>query len=61
MEFISSLSRLCEDSFFKLSGLCFAQSVKDGNAPQIFIHSTHQAILNLVDLETLKSLAIDLD
>jgi len=44
-----------------LSGVRFAQSVKDGNAPQIFIHSTHEAILQLVDLETLKSLAIDLD
>ena len=44
-----------------LSGLRFAQSVKDGNAPQIFIHSTHEAILQLVDLETLKSLAIDLE
>lgn len=43
-----------------LSGGRFAQSVKDGNAPQIFIHATHQAILQLVDLETLKSLAIDL-
>ena len=44
-----------------LSGLRFAEAVKTGNAPQIFIHSTHQAILNLVDLETLKSLAIDYD
>jgi len=44
-----------------LSGVRFAQSVKDGHAPQIFIHSTHEAILQLVDLETLKSLAIDLD
>lgn len=43
-----------------LSGVRFAQAVKDGMAPQIFIHSTHQAILQLVDLETLKSLAIDL-
>ena len=43
-----------------LSGLRFAQSVKDGNAPQIFIHSTHQAILSLVPLEKLKELAIDL-
>ncbi|QOY54219.1 DUF2237 domain-containing protein [Candidatus Sulfurimonas marisnigri] len=43
-----------------LSGLRFAQAVKDGNAPQIFIHATHQAILQLVDLETLKKLAIDL-
>jgi len=44
-----------------LSGPRFAQAVKDGKAPPIFIHSTHQAILKLVDLETLKSLAIDLD
>ena len=43
------------------SGLHFAEPVKDGNAPQIFIHSTHQAILQLVDLETLKGVAIDLD
>ena len=43
-----------------LSGVRFAESVKDGNAPQIFIHSTHQSILQLVDLETLKKLAIDL-
>ena len=44
-----------------LSGVRFAQSIKDGMAPHIFIHSTHQAILQLVDLETLKSLAIDLE
>jgi len=43
-----------------LSGPRFAQAVKDGMAPKIFIHSTHQAILQLVDLETLKSCAIDL-
>lgn len=43
-----------------LSGPRFAQAVKDGMAPQIFIHSTHQAILQLVDLETLKMCAIDL-
>jgi uncharacterized protein (DUF2237 family) len=44
-----------------LSGPRFAQAVKDGKAPHIFIHSTHQAILQLVDIETLKSLALDLD
>lgn len=44
-----------------LSGPRFVQAVKDGMPPQIFIHSTHQAILQLVDLETLKSCAIDLD
>jgi len=43
-----------------LSGPRFAQAVKDGMAPKIFIHSTHQAILQLVDLETLKECAIDL-
>ena len=43
-----------------LSGPRFAQAVKDGMAPKIFIHSTHQAILQLVDLETLKACAIDL-
>lgn len=43
-----------------LSGGYFIQSIKDGMAPHIFIHSTHQAILQHVDLETLKKLAIDL-
>lgn len=43
-----------------LSGARFAQSIKDGVPPKIFIHSTHQAILQLVDLETLKACAIDL-
>jgi len=43
-----------------LSGPRFAQAVKDGMAPHVFIHSTHQAILQLVDLETLKKCAIDL-
>ncbi len=43
-----------------LSGVRFAQSIKDGHPPHIFIHSTHQAILQLVDLETLKKCAIDL-
>ncbi|QSZ41185.1 DUF2237 family protein [Sulfurimonas aquatica] len=44
-----------------LSGPRFVQAVKDGMAPHIFIHSTHQAILELIDLETLKKCAIDLD
>ena len=43
-----------------LSGARFAQSIKDGNAPKIFIHSTHEAILRLVSLEDLKKCAIDL-
>ncbi len=43
-----------------LSGPRFVQAVKDGKAPGIFIHSTHQAILQLIDLETLKKYALDL-
>ena len=43
-----------------LSGVRFAQSIKDGTPPQIFIHSTHEAILRLVSLEDLKKIAIDL-
>lgn len=43
-----------------LSGPRFVQAHEDGMAPHIFIHSTHQAILQLVDLETLKSYALDL-
>ena len=43
-----------------LSGPRFVQAVKDGYAPGIFIHSTHQAMLQLIDLETLKKYALDL-
>jgi uncharacterized protein (DUF2237 family) len=43
-----------------LSGPRFVQAVQDGMAPKIFIHSTHQAMLELVDLETLKEHALDL-
>jgi len=43
-----------------LSGPRFVQALKDGKAPHIFIHSTHQAMLQLVDLETLKKYALDL-
>ncbi|MDA7817517.1 DUF2237 domain-containing protein [Sulfurimonas sp.] len=43
-----------------LSAGFFIKSIQDGMAPHIFLHSTHQAILQHVDLETLKSLAIDL-
>jgi len=43
-----------------LSGPRFVQAVKDGHPPQIFIHSTHKAILELIDLETLKKCALDL-
>jgi uncharacterized protein (DUF2237 family) len=43
-----------------LSGVRFAQSILDNQAPQIFIHSTHKDILSLIDLKTLKKYAIDL-
>ena len=43
-----------------LSGPRFVQAVKDGQAPQIFIHATHMKMLELIDLDTLKSYAIDL-
>ena len=43
-----------------LSGPRFAQAVKDGKAPGIFIHATHRAMLGLVDLDTLKKHALDL-
>ncbi|MCF6206331.1 MAG: DUF2237 domain-containing protein [Sulfurovum sp.] len=43
-----------------LSGPRFVQAHKDGMAPPIFIHATHARMLELIDLETLKSYAIDL-
>jgi len=43
-----------------LSGPRFVQAVKDGQAPSIFIHSTHQAMLQLIGLDTLKKYALDL-
>jgi uncharacterized protein (DUF2237 family) len=43
-----------------LSGPRFVQALHDGKAPNIFIHSTHQAMLGLVNLETLKKYALDL-
>ncbi|MFT7878931.1 MAG: DUF2237 domain-containing protein [Sulfurimonas sp.] len=43
-----------------LSGPRFIQALRDGMAPNIFIHATHERMLELVDLETLKKYAIDL-
>ena len=43
-----------------LSGPRFVQAHKDGMAPHIFIHATHQRMLELIDLEILKTYAIDL-
>lgn len=43
-----------------LSGPRFVQAHKDGMAPKIFIHSTHIAMLDIIDLDTLKYYALDL-
>ncbi|MBD3789591.1 MAG: DUF2237 domain-containing protein [Campylobacterales bacterium] len=43
-----------------LSGPRFVQALEDGMAPDIFIHSTHERMLELVDIDTLKQYAIDL-
>lgn len=43
-----------------LGGYSFVKAHQEGKAPKIFIHSTHERILELIDLETLKSYAIDL-
>jgi uncharacterized protein (DUF2237 family) len=39
----------------------FMKALKYGKAPKIFLHSTHQAILDIIDLETLKKYALDLE
>jgi len=39
----------------------FLRAEKHGFAPKIFLHSTHQAILDIIDLEVLKKYALDLD
>ncbi|HFS85069.1 MAG TPA: DUF2237 family protein [Epsilonproteobacteria bacterium] len=43
-----------------LSGPRFVEAIKNGMAPNIFIHATHERMLELVDLETLKQYAIDM-
>jgi len=43
-----------------LSGPRFVQAHKDGMAPHIFIHATHQRMLELIDLEILKTYALDI-
>lgn len=43
-----------------LSGPRFVQAHQDGMAPHIFIHSTHRAMIRLIDLEILKDYALDL-
>ncbi len=43
-----------------LGGYAFLKAIEDNMAPQIFIHATHERMLELIDLETLKKYAIDL-
>ena len=43
-----------------LGGHSFVKAHRDGKAPKIFIHSTHKKMLELMDIDTLKSYAIDL-
>ena len=43
-----------------LSGPRFVEALMNDKAPKIFIHSTHEKMLELVDLEVLKQYAIDL-
>ncbi|MCD6213046.1 MAG: DUF2237 family protein, partial [Sulfurovum sp.] len=43
-----------------LSGPRFVEAVQNNMVPHIFIHSTHERMLELVDLDTLKKYAIDL-
>ena len=43
-----------------LSGPRFVQAVKDNMAPKIFIYSTHERMLELIDIDTLKKYALDI-
>ena len=43
-----------------LSGPRFAEAVQNGMAPHIFIHATHERMLELVDLDILKKYTTDL-
>ena len=38
----------------------FIRAINAGHAPQIFLHSTHQIILEVINLERLKEYALDL-
>jgi hypothetical protein len=37
----------------------FIKSIEDGFAPKIFLNATHQAVLEIIDLEILKQYALD--
>lgn len=43
-----------------VNAISFMKAVKDGIDVKIFIHSTHENILQFIDLESLKKYAIDL-
>ena len=43
-----------------LSGPRFVEALANSMAPNIFIHATHEKMLDLVDIDTLKAYAIDL-
>ena len=43
-----------------LSGPRFVQAHLDGMAPRIFLHATHERMLDLIDLDTLKTYAVDI-
>ena len=37
----------------------FMRALQAGKAPQVFLNSTHQAVLDVIDLDTLKKYALD--
>ena len=37
----------------------FMRALNAGKAPQVFLNSTHQAVLDVIDLDTLKKYALD--
>lgn len=42
-----------------LSAPWFFKAIDDNMAPHIFLHSTHERILEIIDLDTLKQFALD--
>jgi len=37
----------------------FIRAIENGFAPKVFLHSTHQAVLEIMDLESLQKYALD--
>ncbi len=48
------------NQFWCLSAERFIQAHNDGMAPKISLHATHDKILDMIDLETLKLYALEL-